>query len=476
MATDGAGVALYDGHTFRRWDGEMGVKVAYAITEDASGDIWVATLEKGLYCYHAGAWKRYGRDEGLQETAITSLAATNSGMIIAVNRQGIDQWYPASGLFRHYNRRLGIDLDSTSQVLNCIARDAAGNVYVPFEHGIIKLKNEAAYFNIRPIVRISQVALFMAPIQVGQRDFASNENYLSFFFDGLNYSNPEALNYRYKLEGYNNNWIQTGDNRVTFPLLPPGNYTFRLQGSLNQHFTQSGEASYQFHIALPLWRRTWFVVLAVALLGLLTWYLLRFRDRSVNNLLRLRQERLSFEYEHLKSQVNPHFLFNSLNTLTGLIEDGEQEAATKYTEQLSDLYRNMLAYRDRDLILLSEEWDILSAYLHIQRCRFSDAFEIKVDIPEALLKTKKIVPMSLQLLVENAIKHNVVSRKNPLIIHIYADEDTITVTNPLQPKVSAQKGAGIGLGHIKRRYELLTTRKISFGPNNGLFVVSLPLL
>jgi LytS/YehU family sensor histidine kinase len=204
--------------------------------------------------------------------------------------------------------------------------------------------------------------------------------------------------------------------------------------------------------------------------------LVRLRDKSVNNLLRLQQERLAFEYEHLKSQVNPHFLFNSLNTLTGLIEDGERESATAYTAQLSDLYRNMLAYRDRDLIFLSEELDILAAYLHIQRCRFEDAFEVNIDIPDSSLKTKKIVPMSVQLLVENAIKHNVVSKSRPLVIHIRADEANIMVTNPLIPKLSPQKGAGVGLRHICRRYELLSNRKVSFGPVNGLYQVNLPLL
>jgi ligand-binding sensor domain-containing protein len=476
MATDGAGVAMYNGAGYRRWDDEKGIKVAYAITEDANGDIWAATLEKGLYCLHAGAWRHYGREEGLQETSIASLSATGSGIVVAVNRQGIDQWYPGSRLFRHINRRMGIDIDSTSSVLNCIARDNAGNVYVPFEHGIIKLYDDAASYDIKPAVRIAQVGLFMSPVSMDQHEFASDENQLSFFFDGLNYANPEPLNYRYKLEGYNNSWIPTGDNRVTFSRLPPGDYTFRLQGSLNQHFSQSGEAIYHFHIASPLWRRAWFIALFCIVLGLLAWYLIRLRDKSVNNLLRLRQERLAFEYEHLKTQVNPHFLFNSLNTLTSLIEDKEVKAAATYTAQLSDLYRNMLAYRDQDLILLSEELGILEAYLHIQHTRFEDAFEVKVDIPAAMLHTKKIIPMALQLLVENAIKHNVVSKSNPLVIRILADDDTITISNTLQPKVSPQKGSGLGLEHIRRRYELLTSRKISFGPNNGLFVVSLPLL
>jgi ligand-binding sensor domain-containing protein len=476
MATDGAGVAMYDGQKYHRWQGEVGTKVAYGITEDAQGDIWASTLEDGLFRYHDGIWSRFGREEGLQDLSISSLCATGNGQVVVVNRHGIDQWYSGSSQFRHYNRRLGVDIDSTSSVLNCIARDDAGNVFVPFEHGIIKLKNTGSDIDIRPSVRIAQIGLFMSPIDPSRNEFDYNENYLSFSLDGINYANPEHLNYRYKLEGFNNDWIQTNDERLIFPRLPPGRYTFRLQGSMNQRFSRSSVTNYSFTVAPPVWRRAWFIVIAALLVAAFAWAFIRLRDIRLSSLLRLKQERLTFEYEHLKSQVNPHFLFNSLNTLTGLIEDGENDAAGAYTAQLSDLYRNMLMYRDRDLILVSEEWNILAAYLHIQHTRFEDAFRVEADIAESVMQQRKIVPMSLQLLVENAIKHNVVSRSTPLIIRITADENTITVANALQPKLSAQRGAGLGLNHILRRYELLTKHKVTFGPNNGHFIVTLPLL
>src|ERR1044072_5543688 len=105
----------------------------------------------------------------------------------------------------------------------------------------------------------------------------------------------------------------------------------------------------------PFWETPWFFALAaIFIFGTLYLYI-KWRERELKNVTKLQSERMRFEYEHLKSQVNPHFLFNSLNTLTSLIEDGEKGAATAYTVQLSDLYRNMLAYRDRDLISLAEE-------------------------------------------------------------------------------------------------------------------------
>ena len=182
-----------------------------------------------------------------------------------------------------------------------------------------------------------------------------------------------------------------------------------------------------------------------------------------------------FEYEHLKSQVNPHFLFNSLNTLVSLIED-DQDAAVVYTVHLSDLYRNMLSYKDQDLIWLAEEYEIIKNYMYIQKSRFGEALQLHAEIPEHLMTTKKIVPLALQLLVENAIKHNIVSLSRPLTISIVADEHTITIKNPVQLKMSKEKGAGLGLINIKKRYALLTSRSLKFGHEGNEYIVKLPLL
>jgi LytS/YehU family sensor histidine kinase len=190
---------------------------------------------------------------------------------------------------------------------------------------------------------------------------------------------------------------------------------------------------------------------------------------------KLQKERMVFEYEHLKSQVNPHFLFNSLNTLVNLIEE-DRDAAVDYTVHLSDLYRNMLSYKDQDLILLSEEYEIIINYMYIQQSRFGDALRLKANISEELLTSKRIVPLALQILVENAIKHNIVSMSQPLTISIVANEKEIVVSNPIQLKQSKEKGAGLGLMNIQKRYRLLSNRSVKFGTDNNCYTVTLPLL
>lgn len=316
--------------------------------------------------------------------------------------------------------------------------------------------------------------LFLNP-QSDKHDFKPGENYFNFRYIGINFTNTKALRYRYKLQGYYEDWITTGEESVTFPKLPSGNYTFKVQASTYPGFAHAVEDSYSFSIATPFYRQAWFIAVMVLLIVTAIWLYMRHREQRLRHLATLEQERVVFEYEYLKSQVNPHFLFNSLNTLTSLIEDSPDKAIS-YTARLSDLYRNMLAHRHRNLVTLAEELEILGNYIHIQKSRFGDALQIKQDIPQSILSEKKVVYLALQLLVENAIKHNIVSQSQPLIITIAVMQQELVVSNPIQPKMSKEKSNGMGLANISKRYALATNRPISFGVDNGHYVVRLPLL
>lgn len=478
MATDGAGVCMYDGGRYYHWStfSAPDNTVAYTLTEDAGGAIWAGTLYKDLFRYQKGQWENIRRKEVQDiDVNLSTVDANATGQVIAVYQRCIDLWYPAGGFFRHFNSRHGMGIDSTSRVLNCSARDTAGNVWLPFEKGLLMFRNQQHIYDIKPGVHIRRISNNLHNVTGSRRDFGPDENYLSFYFDGLSFTNPERLNYRFRLEGYSDNWIYTNETVATFPRLPSGSFVFKVQVSLNGSFDNPGEASYKFTIAAPLWRRPWFISLAALAVISLTFLLIRFRDRRLKRLAQMEQERVVFDYEHLKSQVNPHFLFNSLNTLTNLIEE-DRDGAITYTERLSDLYRNMLAYHNRDLILLREEWEILSAYLYIQQSRFGEALQISSDLPQALKDTRLIPPMALQLLVENAIKHNVVSRSSPLVVHISAENDEIVVRNLIRPKVKTGQESGIGLANIRSRYALLTRRKVYVGRDGDDWVVRLPLL
>ncbi|HTN38536.1 MAG TPA: histidine kinase, partial [Arachidicoccus sp.] len=476
MATDGAGICMYSGDNYHHWENlDRGdEKVVYSITEDMSGDIWAGAYYKGLYYFNHNQWKAM-KQENETDANVSAVTANASGQVMAVYERCIDEWYPNSRQFRHYNYRLDLGIDSTTSVLNCVAKDFQGNVYIPFEHGLLIFNNQSKIYDITPGVQITDIQVLTKPLKKQKKEFNYDENYFTFKFEGISFTNPERLNYRYKLEGLGDKWIATHDESITFPKLPSGNYTFRVQAALDGSFGYAKEDTFSFTINEPLWKRSWFLILLGCLAFFVVYWLIKLREKRQKKLVQLEQERMNFEYEHLKSQVNPHFLFNSLNTLSNLIEE-DGAAAVSYTERLSDLYKNILAYRNRDLITLKEDWEILSNYLFVQQCRFGNAFQVQFDVSEELLKTKKIVPMCLQMLVENAIKHNIVSLTQPLRIKIWSDKDEIIASNPLQPKVSKEDGSGLGLINISNRYHLLTKREVVFGPNEKEFVVRIPLL
>lgn len=182
----------------------------------------------------------------------------------------------------------------------------------------------------------------------------------------------------------------------------------------------------------------------------------------------------SAKYESLKSQLDPHFLFNSLNVLTSLIEE-DQDKAQKFTTSLSKVYRYVLEQKDKDLISLEEELSFAKTYMSLLKMRFENAisFEIpqQVSNPEA-----KVVPLSLQILLENCIKHNIVSEQQPLKITIKEYNNQLIVINNLQPKATLKKSSGVGIKNIKERYKILSTRNININQTKNEFTVQLPLL
>lgn len=191
---------------------------------------------------------------------------------------------------------------------------------------------------------------------------------------------------------------------------------------------------------------------------------------------RLRQENLISQMEGLKSQVNPHFLFNSLNTLTYLIPE-DNDRAVRFVQQLSKVYRYVLEIRDRSLITVAEELEFLDAYLFLLRERFGDNLQVDLQIDPAV-RVLHMVPLSLQLLFENAIKHNIISREHPLFIKVIAvsKEEGLVVENNLQLKQQEQISTRVGLENIKSRYAFYTNQKVEVINNGQKFSVRIPLL
>lgn len=188
----------------------------------------------------------------------------------------------------------------------------------------------------------------------------------------------------------------------------------------------------------------------------------------------LQNENAVLQYRQLKSQINPHFLFNSLNVLVSLINKN-QETAVKYTKKLSMVYRYVLTQDAQDTVTVEEEMGFINNYIEILKTRFDKGLEFIFDIgADDMLKS--VPPMSLQLLIENAIKHNAVLPDNPLVVRIYSDGSELCVSNNLRPRMSSSEGVGIGLKNLSKKYAILSETDISISRSDDTFTVKLPLL
>jgi sensor histidine kinase YesM len=187
---------------------------------------------------------------------------------------------------------------------------------------------------------------------------------------------------------------------------------------------------------------------------------------------RLIADNMRIRYEVLKNQVDPHFLFNSLNTLDGLI-GMDTDRAHEYVQNLSQVFR--YAISNKEIMYLSEELNFTESFAHLMKIRYGENFQIQYNIAEKY-RTWYIMPISLQLLVENAIKHNVISTKHPLVITIETTaNDTIRVQNVIQLKKEAEQGEGVGLANLTERYDLLFQKEVSITMTD-VFCVEIPLI
>ncbi len=180
------------------------------------------------------------------------------------------------------------------------------------------------------------------------------------------------------------------------------------------------------------------------------------------------------QFESLKNQLDPHFLFNSLNVLSSLIDENPRQAQ-KFTASMSKIYRYVLEQKDKELVTVEDELEFAKTYCELLKTRFEDSVDFVFDVKKEDYR-RFVVPLSLQLLLENCIKHNFATSSKPLIIKIYSENDNLCIENNLQVREQIKESSGIGLANIVQRYSLLTTRNVFVEKSEDYFKVKLPVL
>jgi hypothetical protein len=252
---------------------------------------------------------------------------------------------------------------------------------------------------------------------------------------------------------------------VSLSLVSIGVYSFYLIKGLDT--TYFLKQLFQVELSSAIKQFSIWILIGSALFFCIIW------RKAIDREQKLREENLKYKYQNLKSQVNPHFLFNSLNTLSEIVYE-DAKTADQYIQKLSGIYRYILENEETDLIALNKEIEFVKQYFDLQQVRDNDKILLEIDFQDA--DKFKVVPVSLQILVENALKHNSRSEKLPLKIRIERSVDKIVVSNSIHRKNVLESKSKTGLVNLKDRVRLILDKDLTYEEENNQFIIKLPFI
>ncbi|MEZ4799601.1 MAG: two-component regulator propeller domain-containing protein [Flavobacteriales bacterium] len=442
----------------------------FDITQDSKGNIWFLTSTQEILCLKGNNLeKREIVNEGVKPE-IFAMEDDNHGNILILSSDGfalVNADNPQVEFLPFRNK-------IASNYLNISCTDNSGNIWMALEPTLIRYSPSSIQAIKSPVPRIESVLILLQPIDTTTHNFRYSDDHFTFRFSATWYQYPTKVKFRYQLEGYDNIWYETRDQEIAFPKLGSGTYTFRLQASTGNGWINAKEVSYTFTIEKPFYYTWWFILLIIFILISTVAFAIHNRDKKIQEKISLEKERIQSQFDTLRNQINPHFLFNSFNTLISTIAK-DKDLAIHYVEQLSDYFRTILEQRDKETIQLKEEVALVEQYLFLQKQRFGENLKVDIEIQNQFLETS-IPPLTLQLLAENAIKHNIISKSKPLTIQIKSEHGFISVCNNLQEKTTKEPSTGVGLNNIFNRYHILFSETVKIEKNESQYCVKVPII
>lgn len=310
----------------------------------------------------------------------------------------------------------------------------------------------------------------------------AGDNSLTFEITALNFANPTQTRFAYRLDGFEKEWHYSQDGKAVYTNLPGGSYNFQYKAvSGNTPWYTIAPKEISVEIGSFYYQKKWFWILLIAVVFASLWAYYRGRLRSQRQIYELQRKTDALEkenalvlFEGLKQQLNPHFLFNSLTSLSGLIHADTRQASL-FLERLGKLYRYVLNTQENETVTLGEEMQFVENYTHLQKTRFDDGLMVINEVDRAFYQ-KRIAPVTLQKLLENAIKHNIIDPETPLCIRFYVEGDYLVAENNLQRKNYVETSNKKGLSSLERLYGYISDKPIIIEDNSHFFIVKIPLL
>lgn len=478
------------------FDTILGNNYLYCLEPISETEFYIGTSSLGLLHYKNGIINTY-----LEKEIIYSLSSTASGLLVGTKDNGVylqndskttilDDKISTRSIAGINDMTLLISKEKNQFYWNGVIFPIANNnfknaqlnaitennysIIVGYENGFLKVNKERLNRLKEIGLHLNRPLLFDELIPEGKNSFDYSENSLTFSFHQNTYYNASNTNYKYRLLGLDSNWQQTQQSKLNFYNLNSGNYVFEVASSFADNTNLINKQKYVFTIRKPFWKTNWFIVLITIIGVLVIFFVIKAREKRLLRKGEQEQEKMRFVLEKLKNQINPHFLFNSFNSLVGLIEENPQ-SAIEATQLLSDLYRNILTYEKLDLISLHEELNLAKNYFHMHQIRFEDLVSLKIDVSDK--DEGKLIPLSCQFLIENAIKHNIINQDNRLHILIKQENNYLHISNTYHPKqIKDSEVSGLGLNNLKARYSHFTNLPLLIEISSSIFTVKIPIV
>lgn len=438
----------------------------YSIVDTPEGVIF-SVEGKGVYLLKSDEAVNLSDQYFLRSNHIYNMIYVN-GNILFSNEYGVDILNIESKKMNYISKETLSDIQLNSNAFNSI------HSLIAYENGILQFSNRLLDEVHNNELVVDSPLLFDEPIKEGENKFSYNDNAWSFLFESQNYYAPNQRYYKYKLSPLEDEWKSTTQEKVTYYNLPSGDYTFEVSSGSHRNFIPTLTKNYQFTIKKPFWMLPWFWIISLLVLVTFIYVLIKYREEQVIKKEQLKSVEIQYEYQRLKDQINPHFLFNSFNSLIGIAEDNPDKAV-KVLEKLSSMYRTILKYEKSEIITLFEELELAKQYFEIHKVRYQDL--IRLDIQEFENANEKyVIPFSLQLLIENAIKHNIINKKSKLEITVKERSGFLVISNNINKKNKNVLSLGLGLENLIKRHEMILKKKPVIEESKTIFTVKIPYI
>jgi ligand-binding sensor domain-containing protein len=441
------------------------------IARDGKNRIWYTDHNRGLFYLEGKRIIPFNDQHGLRQNHITGIIASSIGDIIAIHHTGVDlvEHQTLSARYIHTSNQSQND-NENFQPLMCHLND----LYICTSDQILRIKNITP-ISEENLLKITLIDHGKGPILPSESTtyFPHHQNDFVLEYTTINYDPNLSLYHRYRLLPIDTQWRYTNDPKIIFANLEPNLYTLHLQSSANKSFIQAYTYTYSFGILTAWYKTWWFILCSLGLLAFAIHRYVGFERYKQSQLDIAKTLAIRSQLETLRAQINPHFLFNSFNTLISIIES-DPEKAVLFAEKMSDYYRKIIQIRDKEWISVEEELPFCYDYIYLLNARFGDSISVSIDIKKEHLRLY-IVPLSLQILLENAVKHNIATESIPLHIRIYSDDSYLIVENKKQLRNNPALSTQFGLRSITTRYQSQAQKEVII-TDETYFIVKLPLI